>query len=141
MGDQERASLLEIEREMARLDEAYRPVATRPLDLGSFLALTDVGAAVDSELAQLGVGDETAATLRAVIAVYREDDETTRAAIRSLFDRYPSFRWAAHLPRDWAGADDFRDRLAHLRARSRRGGPRRDPDPAGSLHQGSASRD
>jgi hypothetical protein len=30
----ERVDLIEIEREMARLDAVYRPVATRPIDPG-----------------------------------------------------------------------------------------------------------
>jgi hypothetical protein len=39
-----------------------------------------------------------------------------RAAVRRLFDRYTSFRWAAHLPREWDTAEEFRAHLIHLSA-------------------------
>ncbi|HEY3033496.1 MAG TPA: hypothetical protein VGJ54_02395, partial [Streptosporangiaceae bacterium] len=67
-------------------------------------ALTNVGATIQAELARRAVDDQAEAILRAVIEIYAAGDETVRAAIRKLFDRHKSFRWAAHLPRDWDGS-------------------------------------
>jgi hypothetical protein len=55
--------------------------------------------------------------LRALIDGYGAGDEAERVAIRRLFDRYTSFRWAAHLPGEWDTATEFRARLVHLSAR------------------------
>lgn len=109
--------LAEIEREIARLDALYRPVATRPVDIMDPDAFKEMGARIEADLARLGVEDEAQAVLRAVIERYATGDEPTRAAIRQMFDRYPSFRWAAHLPRQWRSAEEFRARLIHLSAR------------------------
>ncbi len=110
-------NLEEIEREIARLDSIYRPVAKTPVDLARLDSLTDVAAAIEADLARLGVEDEAQAVLSVVIDSYAAGDEAVRALVRQLFDRYPSFRWAAHLPRDGHTAEDFRARLIHLSAR------------------------
>jgi hypothetical protein len=108
--------LVEIEHEMARLDAAYRSVASQPVDLSDPDALTNLGAVIQADLARLGVGDDAERVLRAIIASYAAGNETVRATIRQFFDWYPSFRWAAHLPRDWSTAEEFRARLIHLSA-------------------------
>jgi hypothetical protein len=108
-------NLIDIEAEMARLDTIYRPVATKPVDVADLDANT--GAAIEADLARLAVADQSVAVLRAVIELYAAGDEVVRAAVRQLFDRYPSFRWAAHLPRDWDTAEEFRARVVHLSAR------------------------
>lgn len=102
--------LTEIEAEMARLDALYRPVARAPIDLTNPIGLTSMG----ERLAALGVEAETQAVLEAIIKAYAGGD---RPAIRELFDRYASFRWAAQLPQDWSTADGFRAHLIHLSAR------------------------
>ncbi|MFG2041771.1 hypothetical protein [Dactylosporangium sp. NPDC048998] len=107
-------NLADIEREMARLDAVYRPVATAPVDLADPAALRDLGASIRAELAALGVGGRSEAVLRAVVEAYAAGDGTVRTAIRGLFERYPSFRWAAHLPPDWDTAAEFRTRLILL---------------------------
>jgi hypothetical protein len=56
--------------------------------------------------------------------MYATGDQTVRAAIRQLFDRYTSFRWAARLPRRWNTAEEFRARLIHLSARDQDGDTR-----------------
>ena len=114
-----------IEREMGRLDAVYRPVATKPIDFTDSQALTNLGTVIEADLARLGVEDQAETVLRAVIEVYAASDETVRAAIRRLFDRYTSFRWAAHLPREWNTAEQFRVRLIHVSARDH-GGDTRD---------------
>jgi hypothetical protein len=110
-------NLVAVEREMAWLDAVYRPVAESPVDP----ALRDDpggwGAAIEAELGRLGVNDRAEAAVRAVVEVYAAGDETVRATVRRLFDRYPSFRWAAHLPREWDTAEQFRAHLIHLSAR------------------------
>jgi hypothetical protein len=102
-----------VEREVAALDAVYRPVATAPVDLSEPGALSGVGARIRA----LGVDGRAEAVLRAIVEAYAGGDEATRARIRGWFDRYPSFRWGAHLPRDWDTAAEFRARLVHLSAR------------------------
>jgi hypothetical protein len=108
--------LIELEREIARLDAVYRPVATKPIDFTDRDAVENMGARVQADLARLAVADRAEVLLRALIELYAAD-ETDRAAVRRLFDRYTSFRWAAHLPRDWDTTEEFRARLIHLSAR------------------------
>lgn len=112
-----RVDLIEIEHEMGRLDAVYRTVATKPVDVTDPNAFMNMGAAIQADLARLAVDDQAEAVLRAVIDLYAAGDETVRAAVRQRFDRYTSFRWAAHLPRDWDTAEEFRARLIHLSAR------------------------
>ncbi|GAA4724971.1 hypothetical protein [Phytohabitans rumicis] len=109
--------LTDLEREMARLDAIYRPVATRPVDITDRDAFQNIGARIEADLARLGVADQAEAVLRAIISGYAGGDDAVRAAIRRLFDRYKSFRWAVHLPRQWHTAEDFRARLIHMSAR------------------------
>jgi hypothetical protein len=68
---------------------------------------------VGRELGRLAVDDRAEAAVRAVVEVYAAGGET----VRRLFDRYTSFRWAAHLPREWDTAEEFRAHLIHLSAR------------------------
>lgn len=109
--------LVDIEHEMARLDTVYRPVATEPVDVADPDVFTTIGATIQADLARLAVDDQAEAVLRAVIDLYTAGDETVRTGLRRLFDRYASFRWAAHLPRAWDSAEDFRARLVHISAR------------------------
>jgi hypothetical protein len=106
--------LTEIENGMARLDALYRPVARAPIDLSDPDAFTNMGAVIAERLAALGGDADAQAVLESIIEMYANGD---RIAIRELFDGYPSFRWAAHLPRDWSTADEFRAHLIHLSAR------------------------
>jgi hypothetical protein len=112
-----RVDLIEVEHEMARLNAVYRPVAAMPVDHSDPDALMNLGARIEAALTGLAVDDQADAVLRAVIELYDGGDETARAAVRRMFDRYTSFRWAAHLPRDWDTAHEFRARLVHLSAR------------------------
>ncbi|SBT46413.1 hypothetical protein [Micromonospora narathiwatensis] len=116
--------LVDVEREMARLDAAYRPVAIRPVDVADLDRFKNLGDAVQADLAALAVDDQAETVLRAAIDLYAAGDETARAATRHLFDRYPSFRWAAHLPPDWDTAEEFRARLIHLSACDQGADPR-----------------
>jgi hypothetical protein len=106
-----------VELEMARLDAVYRPVAEKPIDVNDTAAFENLGATVTAELADLGVEDRAEAVVRGIVALYVSGDDATRVAIRRLFDRYTSFRWAAHLLHDWDTAEEFRARLIHMSAR------------------------
>ncbi|MFI7081215.1 hypothetical protein ACIBO1_28325 [Micromonospora sp. NPDC049903] len=108
--------MAEIETEMADLDARYRSVANKPVDVTALDRMAELGAAVDAELTALGVQERAERVLRAIVDRYAAD-ETARAEIRRMFDRYPSFRWAAHLPTDCRTAEGFRDDLVHLSAR------------------------
>jgi hypothetical protein len=106
-----------VEREMARLEAIYRPVATRPVDVTDRDAMLNLGATIQADLASLSVDDQAEAVLRAVIEVYAAGDETVRAGVRTLFDRYPSFRWAANLRQGGDTVAEFRAQLIWLSAR------------------------
>jgi hypothetical protein len=110
-------NLVDVEREVAWLDAVYRPVAKSPVDAAVRDDPEAWGAAIEAELSGLGVNDRAEAAVRAVIEIYAAGDETIRATVRRLFDRYTSFRWAAHLPREWDTAEEFRAHLIHLSAR------------------------
>jgi hypothetical protein len=116
--------LAELDQEMARLDAVYRTVATTSVDLTPLAAITDLGAAVEADLARLDVQGEAQALLSALVEMYAAGDESVRPAIRRSFDRSPSFRWAAHLSRDLHTVEDFRARLVYLSARDQSDDPR-----------------
>jgi hypothetical protein len=116
--------LFETELAMERLDALYRPIATRKLDRNDpFWTDPDPykwrkrGERISADFDALGVADEAESVLRSLIAGYESGDEAVRVEIRSMFDRYRSFRWAAHLPREWHGAAEFRARLILFSAR------------------------
>ncbi len=99
---------------MARLDAIYRPVAESLVDPGS---REDLGARVRAELAELAVEEQAEAVLRGAIVLYVAGDEDVRARLRALFRRYTSFQWAAHLPREWDTAEEFRAWVIHASMR------------------------
>lgn len=82
-------NLAEIEREVARLDAIYRPVATKPVDVDVVEpgAVENMATAVRAELTQLAVDDRAEAVLRALIELYNGSDETVRAAVAHLSAR------------------------------------------------------
>lgn len=110
-------NLVDVEREIAWLDAAFRPIAKSPVDAAVRDDADAWGAAIEAELDRLGVDDRAEAAVRAAIEVYAAGDGPVRAAVRRLFGRYTSFRWAAHLPREWDTAEEFRAHLIHLSAR------------------------
>jgi hypothetical protein len=65
----------DIEREMARLDAVYRPVATRPIDISELVAVANLGASIEAEVARLGVADQAEALLRNIIELYATGDD------------------------------------------------------------------
>jgi hypothetical protein len=66
-------------------------------------------------LAEAGIEVEARAVLRALLASYAEGGAEDREAVRGIFRRYTSFRWAAHIPLDTT-VEGFRLRLLHFSA-------------------------
>jgi hypothetical protein len=102
-----------IEDEVALLDAILKPIAKRPVDLKDPDWMTKLRES--KPLDETGIRPEAEAVLRTMLATYAHGDDATRVAIRRLFDRYTSFRWAAHLPLE-PGLEGFRLRLLHLSA-------------------------
>lgn len=102
--------MAELEETVALLDLCLEPIAKRPVDLSDPAWAEKLRAA--EPLDEAGVRAEAEAALRTLLDRYEHGDDETRAAVRALFERHPSFCWAAHLP----GAD-VRTRLLHLSAR------------------------
>lgn len=85
-----------VEEDVARLDAVLKPIATEPVDLDDpewMTKLRDEPHAVD----RAGVREEAEAVVVELLTRYAED-AAARPAIRALFERYSSFRWAAHPP-------------------------------------------
>lgn len=112
-----RMDLTEAASRVAALDAAYRSVAQAPVQLADLRDTEAFGRRIAAELAALGVDDETQTVLRFLLGTYEAGPEPVRETIRDLFDRYASFRWAAHLPRVPMTAESFRANLIHLSAR------------------------
>lgn len=105
--------LSEIEDEIARIDALLEPIATQRVDTSDPEYETRLRQS--RPLVEAGVKTEAEAALRAVIALYAEGGETVRAAVRALFNRYTSFRWAVHVPHE-PTPESFRFRLLHFSA-------------------------
>jgi hypothetical protein len=108
--------LARLESRIAALDAALRPIAQRPIDT-SDPGWVEAMRAAPPPTVQAGVDDEAQAVLRELIDGYATGDADTREAIRGLFERYSSFRWAVHFPRPVDTAEAFRAHLLHLSAR------------------------
>ena len=108
--------LRRIESRIAAMDDALRPIAQAPVDT-SDPGWVDAMRAAPPPTVQAGIHDEAQATLREVIDGYAGGDDVTRQAVRGLFERYSSFRWAVHFPRPADTAETFRLHLLHLSAR------------------------
>jgi len=98
------------ELQMMELDERLRPIAKRPVDITdlNWLALLKRH---PRPLDEAGVRPEAEGLLEELLDEYRTGEEATRAAIRGLFMRYPSFAWAATLPDPLTTDEGFRRHL------------------------------
>ncbi len=107
--------LPELEQRVAELDEILRPIARRPVDFGD----PDWAAKLAQRMPptqEAGVSDEAEAVLADLLSLYERGDESTRVAVRAIFERYSSFRWAVHLPFDETSPLSYRSRLVHVSA-------------------------
>lgn len=104
----------DIEVQVAQVDAALRPIAQRPVDT-SDPDWAEKRRQRPAPVDEAGVRAEAESALRALIALYEQGDEALRVAVRGLFSRYTSFRWAVHLPHE-PTPDGFRQRLLHMSA-------------------------
>ena len=98
---------------IALLDEALKPIATRPIDFTELKDPNWVTRLKDapSPLERAGVQAETENLLRELVAGYPACDDQDRQAVRKLFADHPSFTWAAALSYRPVTDESFR---AHL---------------------------
>ncbi|HEX7303966.1 hypothetical protein [Lentzea sp.] len=108
-------SLPDLERRVAQLDEVLRPIAQRRVDLTNPNWAADLANA-RPPVEEAGVSDEAEAALADLLDHYERGDEPTRAAVRAIFDRCTSFRWAATLPFDETALRSYRSRLVKVSA-------------------------
>lgn len=108
-------SLPDVERRVAELDEILRPIAQRPVDLNDPNWAAELANRIPPAQ-EAGVGDEAEAVLEDLLDHYERGDEPTRAAVRTIFGRYTSFRWAATLPFDETAPQSYRSRLVQVSA-------------------------
>lgn len=106
----------EWEAVVSRLNRALAPDANAPVDLSDPNWAEQLRQAPPA-VVRAGVADEAEAALAALLARYAEGDESTRTAIRELFTRYRSFRWAVGPPYPADTPERFRGWLLLLSAR------------------------
>jgi hypothetical protein len=116
-------NLTAVRAEVAVLDELLREIARRPVDLND-PDWADKLRRGPAPVAEAGVEAEAAAALEALLDAYETGGSPARAEVRDIFRAHPSFRWAAHLPRDWESVAEFRRRLVHVSAMDQGADPR-----------------
>ena len=104
-----------MEIAVAKLDGALRPIAERPVDISDATWLRRAYAS--RPLEEAVIKSEAEALLESILRRYSVSDETTRIAIRRLFERYSSFRWASSLACAPTTAEGFRLHVLHLSVR------------------------
>jgi hypothetical protein len=122
-GDNVSMDLAAVRADVAVIDELLRDVAQRPVDLSEPNWMAKLRQA-PPPVQEAGVAVETAAALDALLDAYETGGASTREEIRGIFRDCPSFRWAAHLPREWESAVEFRRRLVHISAVDQGSDPR-----------------
>ena len=108
-------NLAAVRADVAVLDELLRDIAQRPVDLGD-PSWADRLRPGPAPVERAGVAAEVAAALEALLDAYETGGSPVREEVREIFRAYRSFRWAAHLPREWESAAEFRRRLVHVSA-------------------------
>lgn len=101
-----------IERQLRALDEPLRPVARRAVDVTNAAWVATLKES--SPLDEAGVRPQAEDLLKRITTTYADGDDATRASIRSLFQRFTGFAWAATLPLPTTTADGFRAHLLHF---------------------------
>ncbi len=114
--------LAAVRADVAVIDELLRDIARRPVDLSDPNWRAKVREAPPVE--EAGVAVEAAAALEALLDAYEIGGSSAREEIRGIFRDYRSFRWAAHLPREWESEVEFRRRLVHVSAVDQGSDPR-----------------
>ncbi|MFC6018904.1 hypothetical protein ACFP2T_22190 [Plantactinospora solaniradicis] len=106
----------DVEAVVSRLNQALAPIAETPVDIDDPNWVEKMRQA-PSALVRAGVADEAETALGTLLSRYGEGDESTRTAIRELFARYRSFRWAVGPSYPADTPDRFRGWLLLLSAR------------------------
>ena len=106
--------LAAIEEDVALLDAVLEPIAKAPVDITDPDWMAKLQSA-PHPLDRAAVRPEADAVLGEILTRYAED-EAARPALRALFDRYPSFRWAVN-PRFPTTPDGVRSALLLLSVR------------------------
>jgi hypothetical protein len=106
----------DVEAVVSRLDQALAPIANTPVEIGDPNWVEKMRRAPPS-VVRAGVADEVETALATLLNRYGEGDESTRMAIRELFARYRSFRWAVGPSYPADTPDRFRGWLLLLSAR------------------------
>ena len=115
--------LAAVRADVAVIDELLRDIAQRPVDLSEPNWMVKLRQAPPPVQAA-GVAVEAAAALEALLDAYETGGASTREEVRGIFRDYPSFRWAAHLSREWESAVEYRRRLVHVSAVDQGSDPR-----------------
>jgi hypothetical protein len=97
-------------KELARLDNAIRPIAKRPVDLDDLDSISKGLHPLD----EAGVRAEAQALLLEILRALESAPEEERRAIRNLVDEYQSFFWATRPPEGETAAETLRLRLMHF---------------------------
>jgi hypothetical protein len=116
-------NLASVRADVAVIDELLRDIAKRPVDLSDPNWMTKIRQA-PPPVEEAGVAAEATAALEVLLDGYETGGPPTREEVREIFRAYPSFRWAAHLPREWESAVEFRRRLLHVSAVDQGADPR-----------------
>jgi hypothetical protein len=104
-----------MESAVGKLDRALRQIAERPVDISDPNWVKRLQGL--RPLEEAGIKSEAETLLNSILLQYSISDESTRVAIRRLFDHYSSFRWASSLACTPTTAEGFRLHLLHLSVR------------------------
>ena len=100
----------DLEFRIAKLEELLQPIANRPVDITRPGWLERLQAGLPP-LDEAGVRDTAERLLAEILAAYAQGTFEARAAIRRLFQKHPSFAWAATLSVPWTTMDGLRPHL------------------------------
>jgi hypothetical protein len=116
-------NLAEVRTDVAIIDELLRHIGKRPVDLNDSNWMAKIRQA-PPPVEEAGVAAEATAALEVLLDAYESGGPPIREEVREVFRAYPSFRWAAHLPREWESVVEFRRWLVHVSAKDQGADPR-----------------
>ena len=103
-----------LEKDLARLERVLRPIADRPVDLAEPAWVEKLLSSRPVD--EAGIRSEAQRVLENLVVFYSQGHDEQRAAVRTLLDTYPAFRWAASLRCRADTAEGFRMHLLHFSA-------------------------
>src|SRR5262245_12814430 len=96
--------------ELARLDEAIRPIAKGPVPLADLSDISELPQPMD----QAGVRTEAQAFLLVILGALESGTEEDRRALRGLVTEYSNFFWATYPPEAATAVETLRLQLIHF---------------------------